>query len=286
MFNHWQQQLKKVWGIEANLTQLNGEYDLNFLASGSQDYILKVMRQGCHPEFVDLQCRAFDHIIAKAPTAPIPNVVRTERGERFTIVPDETDEPRVIWLLEKVEGIVYADFKPHSPALIYDFGAVLGTVDKALEDFDHPELHRDFKWNLSQADWINDYLSVISEPSRCKLIKNILSRFRTIQAALSKLPDVAIHNEANDYNLIVKGSLTAPAHVTGLIDLGDMCASPRICDLAIAAAYIVLDNPAPEAALVNLVRGYHQSYSLTVNEIDLIWPLLQCALPSASLTRP
>ena len=278
MSNHWQWILQNTWGIQATLSQLDGEYDLNFLATGSQDYILKVMRQGCQPQFVDLQCRAFDHITTKATTAPIPNIIRTNGGERFTTVSDETGEPRIIWLLEKVGGMVYAHFKPHSPALIHDIGAVLGTVDKALEDFEHPELHRNFKWNLSQADWINDHLSVISEPSRQELIGNILKRFQALKPTLSKLPSVAIHNDANDYNLIVKGSLTASAQVTGLIDLGDMCASPRICDLAIAAAYIVLDNSSPEAALVNLVSGYHQAYPLTVGEIDLIWPLLQMRL--------
>ena len=278
MINHWQQQLKKVWGIDATLNQLDGEYDLNFLATGSQDYILKVMRRGCQAEFVDLQCRAFDHITTKVPTAPIPSVIRTSGGERFSTVLDETGEPRIAWLLEKVEGMVYAHFKPHSPALIHDIGAVLGAADKALEDYEHPELHRDFKWNLSQADWINNHLSVISEPSRRELISNILNDFHAIQPALSKLPSVAIHNDANDYNLIVNGSLTVPAHVTGLIDLGDMCASPRICDVAIAAAYVVLDNPAPEIALVNLVSGYHQSYPLTAVEIDLLWPLLQMRL--------
>ena len=278
MINHWQQTLKKVWKIEASLTKLDGEYDLNFLASGEQDYILKVMRQGCEAEFVDMQCRAFDHITEKAPNAPIPKVIKTNSGDRFAIVQDEAGEPRLIWLLEKVEGIVYAKFKPHSAALIHDIGSVLGTVDQALEDFEHPELHRDFKWNLSQAAWIEDQLNVITDPSRQTLIKNILNKFISIKPDLGKLPIVAIHNDANDYNLIVSGSLTSAAGVRGLIDLGDMCASPRVCDIAIAAAYVVLDNANPESALVSLVKGYHQTYPLTVEEIDLIWPLLQMRL--------
>ena len=35
-----------------------------------------------------------------------------------------------------------------------------------------------------------------------------------------------------------------------------MCAAPRICELAIAGAYVVLDHPKPEQALAALVRGY------------------------------
>ena len=33
MNKHWQEQLKKTWGIDASLTSLDGEFDLNFKAS-------------------------------------------------------------------------------------------------------------------------------------------------------------------------------------------------------------------------------------------------------------
>ena len=278
MSQHWQQVLKKVWDIEASITPLAGEYDLNFLATGTRDYVLKVMRLGCEPAFVDLQCQALDHITGQSPTAPIPTVVKTMEGKRFTAVADAFGEIRIVWLLEKIKGVLYANFKPQSLALINDIGGVLGTVDKALSNFEHPELHRDFKWNLSQADWIGESLAVITNPTRNALINEILSDFIAIKPILTALPYTAIHNDANDYNIIVNGSLSAPATITGLIDLGDMCACPRICDLAIAAAYIVLNHPAAESALVSLVRGYHQQYPLTVSEIDLLWPLLRMRL--------
>ena len=52
----------------------------------------------------------------------------------------------------------------------------------------------------------------------------------------------------------------------------------RICDLAIAGAYIVLDHENPEAALTALVSGFHQVYPLTPAEIDMIWVLLRTRL--------
>ncbi|MGR3292362.1 MAG: aminotransferase class III-fold pyridoxal phosphate-dependent enzyme, partial [Paracoccaceae bacterium] len=64
----------------------------------------------------------------------------------------------------------------------------------------------------------------------------------------------------------------------GLIDLGDMCTNPRVCDLAITGAYMVLDHPTPEAALCALVAGYHSVYPLSTKEIDLLWPLLRMRL--------
>jgi 4-aminobutyrate aminotransferase-like enzyme len=57
-----------------------------------------------------------------------------------------------------------------------------------------------------------------------------------------------------------------------------MCAAPRTCDLAIAGAYMVLNDSNPEATLSSLVAGYHAAYPLTPAEVDLIWPLLRMRL--------
>ncbi len=278
MNTHWQQVLKQIWGIEATLTRLNGEYDLNFMATSDCHYILKVMRAGCKTDFVDLQCRAFDHIRNVASRVPVPEIIKTNNDAFFAIVTDENGANRIVWLMEKVVGKVYADWKPHNADLLHNVGVCVGGMDKALQNFDHPALQRDFKWNLTQGDWIAQHINTIDNADRQRLISNIVQEFYAIKPALDTLPNVAIHNDVNDYNIIVDGSLAKAAHVTGLIDLGDMCAAPRICDLAITAAYIVLDHPEPETALAALVKGYHSIYPLTAVEVDLIWPLLRLRL--------
>ncbi|WP_323779180.1 aminotransferase class III-fold pyridoxal phosphate-dependent enzyme, partial [Leisingera sp.] len=162
--------------------------------------------------------------------------------------------------------------------LIHEIGQVLGGSAKALADFKHEGLERDFKWDLMRAGWITDQLPCITNPARRAILNEIACEFAKLAPVLAKLPKQAIHNDANDYNIMVAGELGDPRHVSGLIDLGDMCAAPRVCDLAIAAAYIVLDHSAPEAALAALVAGYHSVCPLTPAEIDLIWPLLHARL--------
>jgi 4-aminobutyrate aminotransferase-like enzyme len=131
---------------------------------------------------------------------------------------------------------------------------------------------------LAQSSWIKDQLSCITDPTRRKIIDDIAENFTQLEPALAKLPTQATHNDANDYNILVTGELNDPRRVSGLIDLGDMCTTARICDLAIAAAYIVLDHEAPETALAALVGGYHEAYPLTAGEVDMIWPLLRARL--------
>jgi 4-aminobutyrate aminotransferase-like enzyme/Ser/Thr protein kinase RdoA (MazF antagonist) len=275
---HWQQILQKLWGIEVKLVRLDGEYDLNFLAIGKNEYVLKVMRIGCDPGFIDMQCRAFDHIRANAPDVPVPAIIETISDELFTSVPDENGAQRIIWLMQKMPGKTYANWRPHGADLLSDVGKNVGAMDKALSDFEHPSLQRTFKWDLKKSLWISGEMSAILDPERRALLCAIVQEFVNSKESLDALPSVAIHNDVNDYNILVDGKLGSPARVSGLIDLGDMCANPRVCDLAITGAYMVLDHPTPEAALCALVAGYHSVYPLSTKEIDLLWPLLRMRL--------
>ncbi|WP_037308951.1 aminotransferase class III-fold pyridoxal phosphate-dependent enzyme [Ruegeria halocynthiae] len=277
----WADALHRHWGLDAQLTRLDGEYDLNFLAraTNGQDYVLKVMRAGCEADLVDLQVKALAHIAAHAPGLPFPKVFPDLHGALLSEIVDQQGDARRVWLLECLPGQCYANTAPKSEELILKLGRVLGATDRALEGFAHDGLHRaDFKWDLTQADWITDQLDVINDPLRRAVLSDICAGFAAISRPLAGLPKQAIHNDANDYNILVESGLDQRPSISGLIDLGDMCAAPRICDLAIAGAYILLDHPKPERALTALVRGYHAANRLRADEVDLIWPLLRMRL--------
>ena len=150
--------------------------------------------------------------------------------------------------------------------------------------FSHEGLYRtNFKWDLTQADWIamtswRPFLIRQDVRAFNRSLTEIFQAIAEISGTFADLPKQAIHNDANDYNILVEGELSERRRISGLIDLGDMCAAPRICDLAIAGAYVVLDHPKPERALAALVKGYHAANRLRADEVDLIWPLLRMRL--------
>ncbi|UUV05332.1 aminotransferase class III-fold pyridoxal phosphate-dependent enzyme [Ruegeria sp. YS9] len=277
----WTAALRQLWGLDARLTRLDGEYDLNFLvqATNGQDYVLKAMRAGCDADLVDLQIKALAHISSEAPGLPFPKVFPDLAGATLPEIADSEGQRRLVWLLECLPGQCYAKAAPKSEELILKLGRVLGATARALEGFEHAGLHRaGFKWDLMQAGWIADKLNAIPDPARRALLTEICEGFAAIADVLADLPKQAIHNDANDYNILVEGELGERRRISGLIDLGDMCAAPRICDLAIAGAYVVLDHPKPERALAALVKGYHAANRLRADEVDLIWPLLRMRL--------
>ena len=280
LIGHWQAALKEHWHIDAELRQLDGEYDLNFLATDRDGtgFVLKVMRPDCEAWLVDMQVKALQHVASRQADLPFPKVIDAVTGHALLTLSDETGKDRLVWLLERLPGRCYADVHPKNGALIHQLGTVLGGAAKALADFEHDGLERDFKWDLMQAQWIRPELGCIADAGRRKLLASIVAEFEALKPKLSALPRQAIHNDANDYNILVTGELNAPREISGLIDLGDMCLAPRICDLAVAAAYVVLDHDRPESALAELVSGYHAVYPLSRQETDMLWTLLRMRL--------
>ena len=277
---HWTDALAQHWGIQARLTQLAGEYDLNFLAEtlAGEGYILKVMRPGCNRELIEMQVSALAHVRDQPLADLYPEVIATLQGVACVSCLDTDGKPRLLWLLSRLPGRSYAQSAPKTRALAGDLGRAVGATDRVFETFRHPALERDFKWHLMQALWIKPELGVISDPDRRRLLQDIVADFSGILGQLQNLPTQAVHNDINDYNILVSDEFCAPRRITGLIDLGDMCIAPRICDLAIAAAYVVLERSDPEEALEALVAGYHAENPLLSVELDVLWPLLQMRL--------
>ena len=279
MISHWTDVLRTHWGIDAQLTRLDGEFDLNLLAEAPDGtgHVLKAMRPGCPEGLVDLQIAAMTRIAQEDPDLPIPRVSPALSGARVLTLPDQDGQDRLVWVITRLDGRCYARAKTRTAPLIRSIGALLGRTARALSDFAHPGLTRDFKWDLLRADWIAAHLDDMPDKARAARLAAILGDFRALKPALDALPRQAIHNDANDYNILVSDPPQA-GRVTGLIDFGDMCTGPRICDLAIAAAYIVLDHPQPDHALQALVAGYHEACPLSGAEIDMLWPLIRMRL--------
>ena len=275
MSSFWEGALRDLYGLDAALGRLDGEHDLNFAASAADGtgYVLKVMRPDCPEALVAAQCAAIEHVRRRAPEVPLPEVVPSARGALFERVAGERGEPRIAWLQRRLPGVRWAEFRPHRAALIEALGAHLGRLDAALASFEHPRLAADFRWRLDAADWIGDELGAFEDPSRRALVRGALDGLAAARPALEALPAQAIHNDVNDWNVLVEAG-----RVSGIVDFGDLTASPRVCELAVAGAYVALERDDPDGALAALARGYHSANPLTAAELDLVWPLVRLRL--------
>jgi 4-aminobutyrate aminotransferase-like enzyme len=86
-----------------------------------------------------------------------------------------------------------------------------------------------------------------------------------------------VHNDANDNNILVTETPDAPK-VRAIIDFGDAIYTQIINDLAVAIAYAVMDKPDPLNAALPLVEGFHSSFPLLEEELEVLYVLVAMRL--------
>jgi 4-aminobutyrate aminotransferase-like enzyme/Ser/Thr protein kinase RdoA (MazF antagonist) len=270
--------LRGVYGLDGRLTPLPSEYDRNFLveADGVGRFVLKVMRRDMEPGLVDLQCAALAHLAARDPSLVVPRVHPTAAGKPTDTVLDAEGAGHTVWMLYYIDGRVMASASPHDADLMRGLGGLLGRLDDALEDFSHPGAIRDMKWDLARAAWIGEYVQYVTDPSRRSLAERIIAMYEAeVSPVLPDLRTGVIHNDANDYNVIVDNAgAGAPLHVVGIVDYGDMVLTATVCEPAIGAAYALLGKRDPLAAAGQVVAGYHRVYPLRPAEVSVLFPLI------------
>src|ERR1051326_1921989 len=263
-----------VYGMQLEACALPGEHDRNFLleAGDRQRFVLKIARAGEQWETLDLQNQALAHLAQQAPDLHIPRLLPTRAGQAIATIKGDGEATHLVRLLSYLPGKALAQTKPHSPALLYNLGTMLGTLNKALLNFTHPAAQRALKWDLLRASWIREYLHYIASPQRRELVAHLLTRFETnTLPLLSTLRQSVIHNDANDYNVLV--DYTGPDHtpVLSLLDFGDMLYAPTISELAIASAYAMMNKADPLASAASLVAGYAGVLPLTGEELSVLF---------------
>jgi 4-aminobutyrate aminotransferase-like enzyme/Ser/Thr protein kinase RdoA (MazF antagonist) len=280
---------RELYGLSASAQPLPGEYDANFhlRADDGSEYILKVMRPAVERAIVELQVALLAHLADHAPDLAAPRVCPTAAGEPIAAVSladgdgsqDEAKPQRLVWMLSYLPGRLLAEANPHSDELLAGLGAYLGRLDGALASFTHPAAQRELKWDLAHADWAVAWLDAIDDPRRRELARSFLRRYEDEAAPLlPALRRSIIHNDANDYNVLVSGPRVWPQQTLAVIDFGDALRTNTVCEVAIAAAYALLGKPDPLGAAACVVGGYHQAHPLDEREIAALFPLIGARL--------
>lgn len=272
---------REVYGFESSARPLPGEYDDNFhlVNSDNREFVLKVMHAGREHAFIDMQCRALQHLATRAPQVAAPRVCPTRSGEPFQKVMLSDGGERLVWLLSFLPGSVLEEVCPKEADLIEGLGSLLGEMDTALRDFSHASTQRDLKWDLARAGWIRDYLRHIGDAGNRALVEKFLTLYETeVVPALPRLRRGVIYGDANDHNVLVSGPWPQPRKVTGVIDFGDMHHSIVVAEPAVAAAYAILGERNPLELATALVRGYHRAHALEETEIAVLYPLMAMRL--------
>ncbi len=265
------------FGIEGSASELPSERDQNFLiqGTGGRRRVLKIATTTEDRGVLDLQNQALLYLADREPTLTLPRLVATTDHMYGCVEADRADRDHLVRMLTWVPGRVLADVRPHTPELLEGLGAFLGRLDRALESFTHPAADRSLKWDPRRARWIQPFFRHVASVDRRNRVEHLHHwSDEELERAGPGLPESVIYNDANDHNVLVEGPDPYSRRVTSVIDFGDMLRCWTVNELAVAAAYAMLDKPDPLHAAASIVRGYHAQHPLSDVELEALFPLI------------
>lgn len=154
-----------------------------------------------------------------------PRIVPAKTGDSITRIKGEDGREHFVRLLSWLEGDCLANAQPHGRKLLASLGRTLGQMDAALVEFSHSSATREFYWDLRHAAMAQEFVGLLPGHRRL-LVTRFFAEFLKID--WSRLRFSIIHNDANDYNILVRGSGQPERRVTAILDYGDVVHSATV----------------------------------------------------------
>ncbi|MFZ9661013.1 MAG: aminotransferase class III-fold pyridoxal phosphate-dependent enzyme [Chitinophagaceae bacterium] len=267
--------ISEYYGLDVSITPLNGYDELNYLITDTNEnkYILKIADNSHDPYFLDAQVSIIDHLQHSSQAGQFQKYIRGRDGEAVIPVRVE-DHTFRIRLLSFLEGSFWVDIHERSDLLLKRLGIFLGSMDYALQKFSHHAMHRKYVWDISNTASAHQKLHYIKDHEKRRIAGYFLLQFDMVVAPrINHLRHSYIHNDANDYNVLVSNE-----NIAGLIDFGDMVYSATINNLAVACTYGIMGHSNPIEAASKIISGYHSSFPLKHEEIEILYYLIAARL--------
>ena len=270
------------FGIQGVASLLPGERDQNFkITAQPSSCVIKIANPETSLSVLELENAAIQ-IASGLDSFESPKLIRSKAGSYIVAIQDSQKQICHVRCISFLLGEPFAKFTPHSPALIREIGRGLGELDRDLSKLNRlPAAKRDLKWDLKNAAEIVSLAIQAMEKSldaqlqlRSGYLKTLLGSYEKVADRVDLLPRSVIHNDANDYNMLIQQDQMTDLVLIGLIDFGDIVYSTTINDLAICGAYMMLDKQDPIAAATELVAGYHEASPIGEAELSAVFPLM------------
>ena len=266
--------IEAEYGRSVSISRAAGENE-NFLVSTRDGarFIAKVAGSGTDRGRIELEHLTVEAVASAGLDIALPRLIPTRHGEVIFSFVDGAGNRRCARLLEFVPGHAWGMSVPAPTSRLQHLGQMIAHVALALRGIDTPAARVSHPWDLErvQPHWAN--LSVVGDRERRRTLAVAFQRWAAAKQDLATVPRGLIHGDLNDDNILINDGA-----ICGLLDFGDALVNPLVCDLAIALAYVLLDQPDPWGAGAQIIVGYHEVRPLSATEIELLYPLLTARL--------
>jgi 4-aminobutyrate aminotransferase-like enzyme/Ser/Thr protein kinase RdoA (MazF antagonist) len=273
---------QSLYRIVGNVKELPSERDQNFLLrdSSGKQYVLKIASTLESESILEMQNKAMQRVAAFTDRVLAPRICRNVQNNDVASVLDSDGQPHLVRMLTHLPGIPLALFRPHSNELLQKLGKTLALIDQALTGFEHPAARRDLRWDFDRTEWVITHFGRhIATQERFDTVRYFLDLWKqNVVPALPSLRKSVVYHDANEYNVLVTQTDFDNVPEIAFIDFGDMLFTYSVADVAIAAAYSMLEKADPLTAAYFVIRGYHFAFPLTEDEINFLYYFISIRL--------
>lgn len=267
--------------VARKVDTLNSYDDRNYRieTDDRRRYVLKVTNSvdTAVPGLIDGQNEMMLHLWAKGMN--VPEVIKNVHGDYICKLDFGTDQLFAVRLLTYLSGKLLASATTFSEQLLLNCGEWLGQLTVNLADFSSANItaRHGFPWALINMPNVRHLLATLPSDEHRRVVLQCVEDFQqNILAKLGSFKYAYIHGDFNEQNILIDGD-----QVVGVIDFGDIQYAPRVFDLAIHIAYILITFVTKHEASIELgprlvIEGYERRVGrLGTDEMD---SLVTCVL--------
>ena len=279
--------LLSEFGLTCRVSRLPGDRDLNFLAASTDGrrYVLKITGDSVKRDRLEFENNLLQASASSLNGVEVSQPVPSRSGEKIVALVGDRSQAHAR-LMTWVDGTPLAGFRPHTRELLRSVGRVIGDLSRTLAHLDltGPETFPPSpEWSLENATQVvEDALESIRDRSEIELLRHSLASSSVfLDEGGGELKRQILYYDANDHNLLVRLDDKLRPEIGGLIDFGDAGTGFRIADLAIAAAYAMLDKPDPIGAACQVIEGFAGVAPISEAEANVLFDMIVMRLSAS-----
>ena len=268
--------LAEDFGLDGTLDSLISERDQNYRVTpaAGERFVFKIANRSESAVTTDFQIQALLHIVRQGCSVATPAIRRTLSGNESSILYDG-DVPHVCRVVSYLAGTPLSEVTATAD-LASDFGRRAANRDLALANFEHSGDNHVLLWDLQRASELRELITHVEEADLRAAVCQCLDDFdRRVRPALSSLRHQVIHSDLHGDNVLATDDHKS---IAGVIDFGDMVRAPLIMEIAVAAAYLRVDDGNPMSLIVPFIAAYNSVIPIEEDELNLLFDLVRTRL--------
>ena len=229
------------------------------------------------------------HVLAVDPTipvsAPLPVVGADPAagpGSYATTVVGPEGAEHLVRACTYLPGTASIDPLRLDGDALYDYGAMVARLGRAMRSFFHPSAGRVLLWDVQHASSLRPMADAIDDPVHLSLVDGVLDRFEAeVLPVWPSLRSQVIHGDVTLDNALVDER----GRISGIIDWGDMSHSALVCDVS-SALESLLEGRDPDEVVplaMRFVDGYRSVTPLEPEELQVLPDLLSARLVTVAV---